>query len=413
MKLYIFLTVDIHPIGGMQNYLDGKARFLRDHGWKVLIFYFGAVGGTCAMPGLNEYVSGGMEELGRHPEEWTRGIRNKALKKMADEARKTGISGDNIVIESQDDVTALWGELLAIDLQAKHMCFDCEELFRGPKKHYTDHMDFFEFKHRRRELTCIDVESMPKLFKGYKEVSPEECYHFNAANEGPIQDVYSAKAEQLKRYEWNICYFGRAEKGYVPIIIEEVGHFAAKHPEKDIQFIMIGEADEQKEVLQKELASVNNVTITLLGDMVPVPRAVFTKLDVVIAGSGCARCAAYENVPVIVADADNFRANGIYGYTTQDFLIHSDESTQMSYEDALEQVLVERIQEQRVLDLPELHPASYFYEKHMKFIEESVQSREYFDPINKSMSPNYIRVMKYYISHGCPWVAEMYRRMKK
>ena len=37
MKLYIIITLDIHPIGGMQLYTAGKAAFLEKNGWKVVV----------------------------------------------------------------------------------------------------------------------------------------------------------------------------------------------------------------------------------------------------------------------------------------------------------------------------------------------------------------------------------------
>ena len=41
MKRYIFLTANIHPIGGMQNYVAGKAAYLEKNGWKVTVFFWG------------------------------------------------------------------------------------------------------------------------------------------------------------------------------------------------------------------------------------------------------------------------------------------------------------------------------------------------------------------------------------
>ena len=50
-----------------------------------------------------------------------------------------------IYIESQSEVTALWGELLAEKLRARHVCFNCNELFRGPKKYYEENINFIRF----------------------------------------------------------------------------------------------------------------------------------------------------------------------------------------------------------------------------------------------------------------------------
>ena len=52
MKRYIFLTANIHPIGGMQNYVAGKAAYLEKNGWKVTVFFWGDNKGTCAMTSI-------------------------------------------------------------------------------------------------------------------------------------------------------------------------------------------------------------------------------------------------------------------------------------------------------------------------------------------------------------------------
>ena len=63
MKQYIILTANIHPIGGMQNYVAGKAAYLERNGWKVTVFFWGDSKGTCAMTSMNKYLPGGMTEL--------------------------------------------------------------------------------------------------------------------------------------------------------------------------------------------------------------------------------------------------------------------------------------------------------------------------------------------------------------
>lgn len=413
MKLYVFVTEDIHPIGGLQNYLAGKVNYLHSHGWKALIFHFGLPEGTCAMPELNEYVSGGMLELGKPPEMWTKRIRNNALIHMEDEVRQTGISGDDIIIESSSDLKCLWGEMLAERLQAKHICFVCDEKFRGPIKYYVYHMGFFDFKHKRRELAGITDVSLRKLFAGYKEVNEKESYHFEAINEGPVRDVENAIVNSLKRYDWNICYIGRAEKPYVPKIIKDASIFCKRHPEKQIQFLMVGDASSQGSLLEAAFANADNVAVTLLGDLVPIPRKLYQLLDVVIAGSGCATCSVYEGVPVIVADAGNYMANGILGYTTFNTLFHEEGTVQTDFNAALEQVLMEKLQEKLEFKMPPLKAPEKYYDRHMEFIERSCQDREYYDPLCGQIKTDYIMCMKYYARKYMPFAVNFYHRRTK
>lgn len=411
-KYYIFLTGDIHPIGGMQNYVAGKARWLEENGWQVRVFFWGASDGACKMTFLDRYLAGGTTELGTPPAEWTKGIRNRTLDHMLSVVGPGSRQADTIIVESQDDVTALWGELLAERLHAKHMCFNCTEGFRGPRKHYEEYLDFFDFKHRRRELACIHPDSMQKLFEGYKKVKPEERYLFDAANEGPVQDVKDERVERLERYDWNICCIGRAEKTCVPQIIGDICKFAEKYPKKRIQLMMVGDPGERKGWLEEQLKTSENIILSCLGDMVPIPRKLFEKTDVVIAGSGCANCAACEKVPTIVVDAGNKRANGILGYTTFSIIFHEENVEQMGFDQALEQVLVEKLQEKTEFQWPDRLPASHYYEQHMEFVEQSEKKQAYYQDINNIVGTNYVKVLKYEIRRHLPFIIAIHDRLK-
>jgi len=413
LKKYIFLTVDIHPIGGIQNYIAGKAKYLKKQGWDVVIFFGGYPTGTCLMPTLNEYIDGGILELIKQPGEWTKHIRELTLSKMKELIQYDKDNKVKIVIESHDDVLALWGELLAEKIHAKHMCFICNEKFRGPKKHYAEHFCFFDFKHSRKELLGIHKESLEQLFEGYKEVKPEERYSFVAANEGPVQDVENKAVESLTRSDWNICYIGRVEKLYVPKIIQDISIFAQKYTEKTIQFLVVGKADSCKKLLQEKLGCLQNVKISLLGDLIPIPRSLFQLTDVVIAGSGCADCAARENVPTIVADADNGMANGLLGYTTHNILYCENKDNQINYDVALEQVLVEKIQEYLEFYLEDKLPASEYYKKQIEFIKQSEKELVYYKLLKDKVSMNHIKVFKYYMNRYAPFVVNIYRKAKR
>ena len=412
MKQYIILTANIHPIGGMQNYVAGKAAYLKKNGWKVTVFFWGENKGTCAMTSMNKYLDGGMRELGMPPGEWPVRIREQVLSRMIQLIGKYSTE-DEMIVESQDDVLALWGELLAARIGAKHMCFICNETFRGPKKHYDQYLEFFDFKHKRRELACIHRESMGKLFDGYKKVTDEEAYVFKAANEGPVQDVKNEKVDAIKKYDWNICCIGRADKTCVDPIIDGIVKFALCYPEKKIQLLIVGNVDRQIRWLEQKTEKAPNLVLTPLGDLVPIPRSLFGKVDVVIGGSGCANCAAQEKVPTIVSDAGNSMANGILGYTVFDIIFKGDASEQSGYDEVLKQVLVDKIQEQLPFKWPERQPASYYYDQHLQFIAASAKNRQYDTDICSQAHIDSRKIWKYYFRKYLPHIMKMYDAVKK
>ena len=412
MKRYIFLTANIHPIGGMQNYVAGKAVYLEKNGWKVTVFFWGDNKGTCAMTSMNKYLSGGMTELGMPPGEWPRRIREQVLNRMV---RLIGAMdpADEIIVESQDDVLALWGELLAARLQAKHMCFICNETFRGPKKHYDQYLDFFNFKHKRRELTCIHKESMGKLFAGYKGVEDKEAYYFEAANEGPVQNVDNEKIDAIEKADWNICCIGRSDKTCVDPIMDGIAGFALSYPQKKIQLLIVGNVDDRMEWLHQKLDKASNLVLTCLGDLVPIPRTLFSKIDVVIGSSGCAECSVVEGVPTIVSDAENSLANGILGYTVFSAIFKNSQTVQLTYELALKQVLIDKIQDSLPFQWEANKPASYYYDQHMQFTAESEQSRQYDTDVCRQAHVDMGKLIKYYVRKYLPHMMSYYDSAKK
>ena len=63
--------------------------------------------------------------------------------------------------------------------------------------------------------------------------------------------------------------------------------------------LIVGNVDDRMDWLHQKLDKASNLVLTCLGDLVPIPRSFFEKVDVAIGGSGCARCAAQEKVPTI------------------------------------------------------------------------------------------------------------------
>lgn len=399
MKKYIFITANIHIIGGAQLYIAGKAKFLRKNGWDISIIYASKKSNKSAIEFFREFNEGGFSELRLPPYMWSKSRRKKII---SDLVRYIGDcwEGQQIIIESNADSTSQWGELLAAEIHAKHVCFITREKFRGKNTYFEEKLDFYDFKHRRRELCTITPESMKMLFEGYKKLNEEELYSFIATNEGPVQDVYNPILEKVSNEEWNICYIGRCNKIYVDNIINDVAIFAKKHSDKQIQFIFVGDTSCKKKHIQKAFKEITNVKLTELGDLVPIPRDLFTKVDVVIAGAGCAVCSVREGVLTIVADANNGMSNGLLGYETNSTLWSN--GKQDDFANALERVLVEHIYEDMKYNLVKRKEGyEKIYEQHLNFVTDSMGTIEHYDVeklcASKNYRDNFIARVKWYI----------------
>ena len=175
---------------------------------------------------------------------------------------------------------------------------------------------------------------------------------------------------------------------------------------------MVGDPGDRREWLKSQVEVSGNIILSCLGDMVPIPRKLFEKIDVVIAGSGCANCAACEKVPTIVVDAGNKRANGILGYTTFSIIFHEENVKQMGFDQALEQVLLDRLPEKIEFRWPDRLPASHYYEQHMQFVDQSEKKQVYYQDINSAVRTNYVKVLKYGIRKHLPFIIAIYDKLK-
>lgn len=379
MKLYIIFTADIHPIGGMQLYTAGKAGYLEKNGWKVVIFSTGVATGMCAVSSLNQYIKGGNMIFEYQPAQLSEKFCDSVCRRMLGLLPTVDIQKDIVYIETHSEVLALWGELLAEKIHAQHVCFNCNEIFRGKGKHYVENMEYLKFKYRRRELLGLHTDTLKKIFDGYMEVPCDSTFLFDAVEPDPVQDVESDFVAHLTRLDWNIVYIGRANKGYVENIIDGVAAFARKHPEKKIQFVMVGDAGCRQRQIREKLLKIQNLKTTLPGDLVPIPRKLYEKTDVVIAGAVCAEISAREHVPTIVADCENHLACGVLGYTTMNSMYHEENGAQTDFCEALEDTLVRKTYLKYAYAFPDAIPPDHIFESHFAFFAGASGEKAYYN----------------------------------
>ncbi len=380
-------------IGGGQNYLNSKTEWLESIGWLPIVFTSGKEYPSVRMDnkaipwnGLRRFSRYKSFYISKPPEFWPRFIVKRELKKMA---RCVPKDVDQIIIESHTDYWAEWGELLAKRLHAKNYCFLLDELLE-----YYGAKEFLFFKFQRHEVAGIHNSSMNRLFNGIIDIPIDDTYVLRAANFGSVADVENEAVSQIKREDYNIAYIGR-DKQYVQSIVNGIVSFAEKHTDKTVHFIVVGSI---KETLLSAMESHANIKVSLLGFLLPIPRAIFAKIDLVIAGAGCASLAAKENVPVIVADAASLQSNGILGYTT-DSTLFSDESPRPFVND-IEDVLVNRILENKKRPVFQRVDPTREYRKHFDFFSRSSDSSVYFDFIRH---PQRFYSLKFRIKTRLKW----------
>ena len=338
-KIYIFITDDIRLMGGIQRYTLAKIDYLLKEGYEVFIFFDGFSSGMCKFEELNAYISDEIPGLRILPYEYPNFLLNIMIWRMC---HKLGnIDNSEVIIESHSHVAAIWGELLASKIGAKHMCFLCNELFYGEGKHYSDRLDFYSFKYDRKELYGISENSISDLFGDYRKIDNSSECKFCAAMGSAVRDIECKQLDLIQDVDWSIGYVGRTNKLYVPNIVNGIKGFSKLYPDKKIQFVIVGDT-KQNEYIFNPLDDCENVSVIKLGDLSPIPLKLFKMLDVVIAGSGCAYYAAISGAPTIVADAKNYKANGVLGYDTQNYIFANPGDKQYDFVTAIKRVLIEK-----------------------------------------------------------------------
>ncbi len=378
MKKYLFLTSDLYHIGGMELYLYGKSVFLEKSGWQTFVVYSRTSGGKCEIPGLQRYAAGGIAETGLPPYCWNYKQIDAVTNRIAD---LVGDTSDGLIVESHTSATSLWGDIVAKRLGGKHFCFLCNETFKGAGKDYGKYLDFYDFKHKRKELLGINKESLRLLFDGYKTVPENECYSFFGVPADPVEDV-PFDDSRIPAADLTICYLGRTAKDYFPDVCKGVSEYAAGNADKKICFVIVGDVSGRKDVIESAFNGLENLTVAPLGNMFPIPKKLFSRIDVAVAGSGSALVAAYEGVPTLVADATTRKSNGLLGYDTADYLYADKGAVVTDFRAALARTVDEKPHERLPFILPPKTGPDKYYKEQLDFVESNSSDTEYY-PLEK------------------------------
>ena len=376
-KLYIFFTIALQSIGGAELYTAGKVEYLKKNGWEVQVYSWlpAPIGVKAAIPMFDEYIqkgNGALDFLLTPPYKFKSYEREGFLTVLLTKINVTNPEDYEIIVESLDATDNFWAELVASRLGARHFVVMLHE---GYANIYRENLDFFYFKLKRNELIA-SKKGIERVFNGYKNVT-KTLYELppTVREADPIKDV-PFQAKKIARLDWNICHIGRITKPYVPAVIEGVAQLAKRHPNEEINFIFVGNTEKKKDLIKKTFDKINNVTITELGDMVPIPRSLLSKVDVVCAISQSARFAANEGILTIVGNADTpDKTPGVLGYDTE-FQV-SGEGT-FSYVEALENVLVKKIYRNKKYSLPKLKPADEYYKDFWTIVKNADPKKEYY-----------------------------------
>lgn len=316
---YVFLTYSMAGLSGSPSYVNNKVKWLNERGIDTVVFdHYGRldVNSEIVLENLSLYINNRMLELFFPPSFFTKKQRAKVLDRMYN----TIGEANDYVVESNSPRLALWGELLAEKLYAKHLVL-CVGEFLSIRSE--EEYRFLDFKLNRRELFTIKPQAIQNLFKGYKVISDEEASNlfFSASMGVRPENVPFPELDGLPIADYRILSFGRY-KPYFDNMIKGVVKFANNHKDQRINFLIWGALSLPSSSLI-DLESASNLFVKFIPAKRPVPQVAFDYSDVVIATAGCANLSYRTGTRTISMDVQTCLPLGVMGFTTLDSVYSS------------------------------------------------------------------------------------------
>ena len=376
MKKYVILSPGINSVGGAQIYIRNKMIYLRENKWDVFIFYY--LNHKVYIDDLKEFKDC-IHQLSAPPSYYNKQTTKKIINTICE---RIGY-GDDIIIESHTICTALWGELIAQELNAKHLVFLLQEIF--PRCNI-EVFRFLDYKHKRKELVGINKESLRHLFLGYKSVADEEAYSLVAACNNSVEYVNSYENFIDEASDVNIVCIGRCDKNYVLKCVCETNKFCEIYPQKRVNLIIAGGCKDNNVLENLAMcAKADNLNLSITGYIFPIPQQLLEQATFVVAGAGSARCAAAIPVLTISMDVEGSPI-GMFGIDTKS-TIYSDNNNDKSLIDyyckiidgvyKISDISSEVINESRGFQEFRTH-----FNNHMEFLAHTSDLKEFYDTNN-------------------------------
>lgn len=302
MKTYIFMSGIANIIAGGPIYNSNKIKVLEDNAWNVIVFPTNS--GKVYIKPLEKYNSDKYEFLNFSPYIFSKRTINHFLDTMADKIQPS----EQVIIETGTDFTALWGELLAEKVGAKHIVMFLDEKNDNVNRYS---YPFYEFKYKRNELYSISKDSLIYIFGRYFEIKNPEVNVWNAWCSNVIGDVDYAISNELPKADFMIGSIGRLDKPFVPNIVKGVCLFANNHPDICVGLCFFGGASEKTvSTIKLEIEKYSNIKLFISGYIWPIPKNVFDLFDVFVSGAGSAIASANMGVTTVNMDVITNLPNG-------------------------------------------------------------------------------------------------------
>lgn len=308
-KKYIFITMTISGMGGAEQYLNNKVKYLKNKGYEV--FVLSGLLREILIEALREYENFVLPALMYSPFFFSDSEVEKTLAKAIDFIQFG--EEDVCLIESTSIAASEWAEMLAKTLSCKHVIFNLQE----SHNYSSEEKDFLRFKLDHKELSGITKDSVRMMIPNYS-FEYEPWMHIKAYCSNVVDDCED-KYSSLLWPDADITFgsIGRLEKSCVSPIIDQIIRYADLNKSKKINVLMIGGSKERRVInrIKDRLSSHDNCNLVITGLIYPIPRSLVNNTDIFISTAGSAAVSYYENKPTIKVHPFSGKPIGILGYS--------------------------------------------------------------------------------------------------
>ncbi len=372
-KRYIILST-FFDMGGGQLYVRNKVDYLQKKGWHVDV-YTGR-SGKLLIPEMEKYKDNYYPELDDFPFYFSRKKREQIINDIIGQKKI-----NETIIESSKAPYAVWGEMLAERVKAKHIFFDLDEEF---PKYDSWYYHFADFKHKRREIAGIIPQSMQRMFRDHKIIEQGENYNLKFICQNTISTENNRIVDNIEKTDINLSCISRLDKNYIMPMIREIVLFAKMHREKTISLILVGDAKDSLIIdrLKHTVMNTDNIRLHLLGYLSPIPQSLIDRTDIFIGTSGSAIMTAQEGKITITVDTSTCRPIGILGYDIDVGVFLEKENPFESLSVYLEYLCYSADKNKIIKYIKENNKPKMDYmrefDTHMDFIKKSDRAKDYF-----------------------------------
>jgi len=315
---YVFFSNNISGIGGEQQYILRKARFLRNNGYKVLFVVGNAT--SILLDELSTFRTIQIPEI-TLPFFYYPKCRVEKVFHLITSFIAKFKNSDLMLFESTTISNATWAELIAGYFNARSFVY---EINGFPIKDPVI-ADFASFKLNRNELIGCSKNLCKMLFTNFPNLYDD---HLNLYVNIPFnnseltEDHTIAVKKNKNRNRIGILTVSRIEKGYLPYLIDEVKSVASIISNRKFTLTLVLSKRQGVEfnILRKKARNLpSNMSVTFLGPITPLPKSLFMDNDIFVGMGTSALSAISLGMPAIIASFESNLSAGILGVDIDDF----------------------------------------------------------------------------------------------